>query len=92
MNKVEKLFAAKAIIRGGILLFSKNDALCFVKECKKNGIVILGIDGFFLTRTATRPSLEDSVDYSSLLKIDYEKIMEFIRKSKNELYFEIVCE
>ncbi|WP_170875546.1 hypothetical protein [Leptospira alexanderi] len=42
MNEIEKRFKSKAIIKGEIMLFSINDALSFVDECRKNKISILG--------------------------------------------------
>jgi len=66
MNKVEKMFLEKGVKRGGILLYSKKDALEFVGACKDHEIGLLGIDGFFISETTTQPSMEDSVDYSWL--------------------------
>lgn len=94
MNIVEVLFSDRAINRGGILLLSKKDALDFIKQCKYHKIVILGIDGFFISESCTQPSLEDSIDYSSALfnNDTYEKALEFINKRDANLYFEIICE
>lgn len=94
MNKVEFLFSDRAINRGGILLFSKKDALDFIEQCKKLEVVILGIDGFFISESYTQPSLEDSIDYSSTLSNNdiYEKALEFVNNRNANLYFEIICE
>ena len=94
MNKVEILFLDRAINRGGILLFSKKDALDFIEQCKYLEIVILGIDGFFISEFRTQPSLEDSIDYSGTLFNDdtYEKALEFVNNRDANLYFEIICE
>lgn len=94
MNKVEVLFSDKALNRGGILLFSKKDALDFIEQCKYLEIVILGIDGFFISESFTQPSLEDSIDYSGTLSNSdiYEKALEFVNNRNANLYFEIICE
>ena len=94
MNKVEVLFAERAINRGGILLFSRKDALNFIEHCKSFGISILGIDGFFISESFTQPSLENSIDYSAkLLNSDiYENALEFVSNRDPNLYFEIICE
>lgn len=94
MNKVEVLFSDRAINRGGIFLFSKKDALDFIEQCKYREIVVLGIDGFFISESLTQPSLENSIDYSgTLFNSDiYEKALEFINNRDANLYFEIICE
>ena len=94
MNKVEKIFIDKSLNRSGIILYSKRDALEFVEECSRNGIKILGIDGFFITDKTTQPSLRDSIDFST--ELYYRNIhtiaKKFIERKEDNLYFEIVCE
>lgn len=94
MNKVEIIFKEKAITRYGITLYSKEDTLDFILKCKDYGIIILGIDAFFISDIATEPSLENSIDYSITMSNGdiYEKALEFINKRNEDLYFEIVCE
>lgn len=94
MNEVERLFLDKAEMRGWILLFSKQDTLDFIEQCRKFKIGILGIDGFFLTATSTQPSMEHSVDYSLLDKeyYDYDRALKFVAEKDDHLFFEIVCE
>ena len=96
MNKVEKLFEDKAIIRGGIMFFSKNNALLFIKACKNSNIQILGIDAFYLSENNTQPSLENSVDFSSseyIIKAGniYSMAINFLKGKDEKLFFEIVC-
>jgi hypothetical protein len=96
MNKVERLFVDKALIRGGVYLFSKYNALKLIDECRKAKISILGIDGFFITETSTQPSLENSLDFtSSTYKGNRDNVFDearkFIEDRKNDLYFEVVC-
>ncbi|MEZ4912398.1 MAG: hypothetical protein R2774_16230 [Saprospiraceae bacterium] len=94
MNKVEILFSGRALNRGGVLLFSKKDALDFIKQCKNCDITILGIDGFFISEMATQPSLEDSIDYSTTFPSTcvYKNALKFVEERDDNLYFEIVCE
>ena len=93
MNKVEKLFSNRAILRGGIYLYSKPDAIKFIKECEKENIMLLGIDAFFLTATTTQPSMDNSVDYSMqpIEKTIYDLAIEFLEKRDDQLCFEIIC-
>lgn len=58
-------FKAKAIIRGGVLIFTPADAIKLIEAAELEGRKILGIDGFFLTDKSTQPSLENSADYSA---------------------------
>ena len=94
MNKVEKIFMDKAVNRSGIILYSKKNALEFIKECSKNHIRLLGIDGFFITDKTTQPSLEDSKDFSTGTHSQnvYDEAIEFLKNREDDLYFEIVCE
>jgi hypothetical protein len=92
MNKVELLFVNKAIIRGRIMLFSKKDAILFVKECQKGLIQVLGVDSFTIVGEKIQPSLENSVDFSKANeKGNYDEVIGFIKNRSDEFYFEIIC-
>jgi hypothetical protein len=96
MNRIEKLFEDKAIIRGGIMLFSKDNALLFIKACENSKIQILGVDAFYLSEDNTQPSVENSVDFSSseyLRKAEniYSEAINFLTEKNEMLFFEIVC-
>lgn len=93
MNKVEILFKDQAVIRGGIFLFSKENAFQFIEECRNRDIAILGVDGFFITDVTTQPSMENSVDFSrgQFYGNIYDEAVQFIEGRGNNLYFEIVC-
>jgi hypothetical protein len=97
MNKVKKVFVSKGIIQpGGWFILSKSDAMDFVSACKKENIVILGIDGFFLFSDGIQPSIEHSVDFSTnhyMQKTDsiYNDAIEFLKNTNENLFFEIVC-
>lgn len=95
MNRIKNLFKDKAIIRGGIMLFSKEDALLFVKACENNEIQILGMDAFYMTENYMQPSLDNSIDFSSSGYIPKEKniyleAVNFLKEKNEELFFEIV--
>jgi hypothetical protein len=93
MNNVELIFKDKAIIRGGLMLFTKNDALQFLKECQKQNLKILGIDSFILLGEKIQPSMENSIDFSKTYKTDnFETAEEFIRTRSDDFYFEITCD
>lgn len=93
MNKVEILFANRAIKRGGILLFSKEDTFQFINACKEMNTAILGIDGFFLTSNTTQPSMENSINFSdrTFTKDIYDEAIEFLTMRDDRMFFEIVC-
>jgi hypothetical protein len=93
MNKVEERLKSKAIIRNGIMLFSKEDAIEFVNNCKNEMIELLGIDCFILGDDWIQPNMENSVDFSNLsVEINrYNKAINFIVTRDNQFYFEIVC-
>jgi hypothetical protein len=94
MNAVLEKFAGKAVKRGGLLLFSDENALKVIEEAHRASLPILGIDGIFLEGDTTRPSLEDSVDFTTQGGIAtdvYMASIEFVRRhSSRNLYFEIV--
>jgi len=93
MNTVELLFKDKAIIRGGLMLFSKNDAVKFVRECQKEKIKILGIDSFKIIGEKIQPSLENSVDFSKTNETaNYDGAVDFIKSRSEEFYFEITSD
>ena len=97
MNKIERNFldTGKAKERNGIILFSKTDALDFIRQCEKDSIDILGIDGFYLKGDNIQPSSENSIDFSSgnskTVTDVYNQSLDFISKRENELFYEIIC-
>ena len=101
MNKVEILFKDKGINIGTdlhpIYVYTKKNALQFIEECRKESINILGIDGFYIGKDYIRPSMENSIDYSteSSQKLNLDVHLEsvkFLNAQSNELFFEIVCD
>jgi hypothetical protein len=94
MNKVEKIFIAKALERGGLFLYSRENAIAFVKACNKEQIRLLGIDGFSLTGNSIQPDLQHSIDFSSLFfEGDVcKKAIDFLETRSDDLFFEVVCE
>lgn len=93
MNKAELLFKDKAVIKGGLMLFSKDDAVQLVLGCKKENIKILGIDSFRIVGDKIQPSLEDSIDLSKINETEnYAKAADFIENRSDEFYFEITSD
>jgi hypothetical protein len=99
MNKVQKKFIEEGLVRmqtGGLwFTMSKENAIKFVEECKKESIIILGIDGFYIRGKQIQPTMEFSIDFSSYtyksLKDCYEDSIDFLNKINEDLFFEIVC-
>lgn len=95
MDLVEKEFNGKAIVRGGIHLFSWRDALDLIKCCHLCQRKILGIDSFRITEHTIQPVLEHSVDFSIKGKSEgnWLEAENFIKERvEEELVFEIVYE
>ena len=91
MNNIENFFKSKVVNRNGILLYSKKDAIEFVRMSKKLNVRLLGIDGFFLTETTIQPSMRDSIDFSKEAGLEiYELALGFLEERPNNLFFEIV--
>jgi hypothetical protein len=92
MNKIDISFASKALIKGGIYLYLKHDALQYVFACQKEDIPILGIDAFYITQKSTQPSMEHSIDFSTHLidKSTFAEATKFLEGMPDSLYFEIV--
>lgn len=94
MNKAEQLFMVKALKRGGQYLYPKEIAFELVKECEKEKIRLLGIDGFLITDKSIQPNMSYSVDFSSsLFEVNvYNKAIDLLEESPDNLFFEIICE
>lgn len=93
MNVIQKSFLHLGIERAGLFLLKRNDAIKFIIESQKQNIRILGIDGFFITKDATQPSLEHSIDISgrNFNEEDYNQLIEFLLEKDQSMYFEIIC-
>jgi hypothetical protein len=94
MNKVDIIFSPKALRRGSLSLYLKQDALHYVLACQQENIAIIGIDGFFITQKSTQPSLENSIDLStSRMHIGhFDQAIKFLEAKPDDLYFEIVLD
>jgi hypothetical protein len=94
MNEVLEKFGNRAVKRGGLFLFSDKDALAVIDGARQAKMQILGIDGIFLEGEATRPSLDDSVDFTLRGNTPadvYRASTDFIKRHANlNLFFEIV--
>ena len=98
MNIVENKFIEKAIVRpGGMMIFSKKNAIDFVYECQKEAIIILGIDAFYLYENdKIQPVMEHGINYSSFDRpaaplVPYESVVDFLKSKDDNLFFEINC-
>lgn len=97
MNKIEEMFQDRAIVRHkGLIVYKKKDAIDFVRACESNNVKILGIDGFFISKNKIQPSIEHSIDFSSLFTKkyanEYHISIEFLQSRSDDMFFEIVCE
>ena len=63
LTNMQKRFEHVALIRGGaVFLLSAADALRLVAECERNGVDILGVDGFKVFGEKIQPFQEHSFD------------------------------
>jgi hypothetical protein len=83
----------KAIIRGGLILFAKQDAIQYVLHCDSIKRRILGIDGLLITDKTTQPDLEHSVDFSKLASEDaYLQALDFLKRQEDKFFFEVLTD
>ena len=74
-------------------LSASTDAIQFVKTCKEQGIVVLGIEGFKIFGQHIQPFQEHSLDFENDIKDSHETTVKFLEDRKDtELWFEIVSE
>ena len=96
LNKIEQLFAARAIIRPGTFLLKPIDAIEFLNECQKQQIRILGVDAFYLIEEKIQPSLLHSADFTLSRRHEINKnACDEARKiieAGNGMYFEIIID
>jgi len=87
-----KVLKSKAVTRGGLDLYAPDAAVALLKAAEKEGIRVLGIDGFYIGENTTRPSLENSVDLSDSGD-SVRDALNFLGERQNSgLYFEVVLE
>ena len=98
MNKVEITFLQDGLVKqqpGGWFVMSKTVALNFIEACRKEGIRILGVDGFYLHHIGIEPSMVNSIDFTSgsyFPESDiYTDTISFINDREADIYFEVIC-
>jgi hypothetical protein len=97
MIDIARRFSGQAVVRpGGLTVYPKLVAMDFINACKEAKVSLLGIDAFYLDGEYIRPSMEDSIDFSSPYtkreRDIYEFAVDFIEHRDPELFFEIVCQ
>ncbi len=92
MKGIHPGLLAEAEQRGGIYWFAPEHALAVIREARQHGLLLLGIDGAYLTPNSTQPSLDDSWDYGAQSVPDpYLHAFRFIKdREAKRLHFEIV--
>lgn len=91
-NNFEILLLGKEINKGGLNLYRYSDALLLIDLCNKNGVRVLGIDGFDISDGYTHPLMEHSVDFSTIeLANSNEAAYNFlVSRKKLDLVYEII--
>ena len=93
LTHIEKRFEKRALIRGGVFLLSPGDAIQFVKDCKEQGIAVLGIEGFKIFGQKIQPFQEHSLDFEDVVEDSHDITIKFLEERKDTgLWFEIVSE
>ena len=97
MSKADYLedeFRPRATIRGGILMFTADDAIALIDEAHKRRIRVLGIDTFRLTEKATEPQMDHTLELSNrgfYAEDDWDQCAEFIRqRAQHDFHYEVV--
>jgi hypothetical protein len=90
--RLPKELARFAVQRGGTTMFSSRSALEVLDWFEARGARILGVDGFYLSDTSTRPSLEDSIGLSDSAGGIAEARRHIELRSDSPLFFEIVTD
>ena len=62
LTRTQEIFAKGALQRGSVFLLSPPDAMRFVDECEREGVDILGIEGFKVFGEKIQPFQEHSCD------------------------------
>ncbi|MBJ9978332.1 hypothetical protein IAE35_23165 [Pseudomonas sp. S75] len=69
---VESLPIVPTLVWNGIPLFDVSDGLRLVDYCKRNGIAVLGVEGFKIKEGKRIPDMDCIVDFSaSLNEMDF---------------------
>jgi hypothetical protein len=89
---VEDEFRSRGLARGGVLLLQPRDALEMVGRAREARVVVLGVDGFWITDDTTQPDLEHSIDLGAD-ESSWEAAARFIdERLESGLRFEVVLD
>jgi len=93
MEDIEKKFAERGIIRGGLLLLRPEDALELIDEAARKRRKVLGVDGFIITNNSTQPLMDESINLSKYPLECWEKAKRFLLcRVDRDLFFEIILD
>lgn len=93
-ERLEKEFASRSVPhRAGLLLFQPDDAIDLVRTAADEGVPILGLDGFRVTKSTTESPPEHLADYSDRVAAGHgcwQEAEAFIRERQEAgLLFEV---
>lgn len=90
---IARQFIGRGIVRGGTLMLAAESALEMIERARESGVQILGIDGFWVTETTTRPDMGHSVDLGSGGLESWDAAATFIQERAGlGLMFEVVAD
>jgi RHS repeat-associated protein len=90
LTKMQEQFAQVALRRGSVFLLSASDSLRFVDECERNGVDILGVEGFKVFGEKIQPVQEHSFDMRGEKTNNHAIAREFIQQRVHlDIWFEV---
>ena len=91
LTKMQKRFEDVGLMRGdAIFLLSATDALRFVDECERNGVDILGVEGFKVFGEKIQPCQEHSFDLYGEKSNNHAIARNFIQQRlQSDIWFEV---
>jgi hypothetical protein len=94
LSEIHLKYANKAKREGSLFLLDANDAIRFIEDCASEGLKLLGVEGFKITKEgAFQPHQEHSNDIVDSKRSDFvHETKEFIREREGMgIWFEVVC-
>jgi hypothetical protein len=97
-SEIDAEFNDRVLLRGGLRLYLAADAVNLISRCRDAGVRVLGVDAFLDRLDGLRPSLENSIDFSSqrhieLLENSWEHAERLVREREaSPFLFEVVMD
>ncbi len=70
--EVFERFATVGLVRGDELYLNKENAVAFIRDCQKNELAVIGVEGFLYEDGKLFPQLDLIADYSATEAFSWE--------------------